>query len=116
MQISRKNYVVFSTINHFTLLHSYQSNMAKEVLDTILNIQPKDSSAGTGDTRENTVYRIANDMLKKLPPDYVPHEVRVFLMYVCITNVHTLYCHQGQGKTSKDGSFVIHEYIFASRN
>lgn len=49
--------------------------MAKEVLDTIMNIQPKDSSSGTGETRENIVYHIADDMLHKLPPDYIPHEV-----------------------------------------
>lgn len=49
--------------------------MAKEVLDTILNIQPKDSSVGTGDTRESTVHRIADDMLQKLPPDYISYEV-----------------------------------------
>ena len=53
----------------------YQSNMAKEVLDTIMSIQPKDSSGGTGETRESTVYQIADDMLNKLPPDYIPHEV-----------------------------------------
>lgn len=51
--------------------------MAKEVLDTILNIQPKDSSSGGGETRESLVFRIADDMLKKLPPDYVPHEVHI---------------------------------------
>ena len=57
------------------ILSSYQSNMAKEVLDTIMSIQPKDSSGGIGETRESIVYRIADDMLNKLPPDYVPHEV-----------------------------------------
>ena len=41
--------------------------MAKEVVDTIMSIQPKDSSGGTGETREAMVYRIANDMLEKLP-------------------------------------------------
>ena len=49
--------------------------MAKEVLDTIMSIQPKDSSGGTGETRESLVYKIADDMLSKLPPDYNPHEV-----------------------------------------
>ena len=49
--------------------------MAKEVLDTIMTIQPKDSSGGTGETRESIVYKIAQDMLDKLPPDYIPHEV-----------------------------------------
>ena len=53
----------------------YQSNVAKEVLDTISNIQPKDSSGGAGETRESVVSRIATDMLEKLPPDYIPHEV-----------------------------------------
>lgn len=49
--------------------------MAKEVLDTIMNIQPKDSSGGSGETRESRVFRIAADMLDKLPDDYIPHEV-----------------------------------------
>ena len=49
--------------------------MAKEVLDTIMNIQPKDSSGGSGETRESRVFRIATDMLEKLPDDYIPHEV-----------------------------------------
>ena len=54
---------------------SYQSNMAKEVLDTIMSIQPKDSGGGSGETRESVVYRLAGDMLGKLPADYLPHEV-----------------------------------------
>ena len=45
------------------------------MLDTILNIQPKDAGSGGGETREAIVYRLANDMLDKLPPDYVPFEV-----------------------------------------
>lgn len=49
--------------------------MAKEVLDTIMSIQPKDSSGGSGETRESRVFRIAKDMLEKLPDDYIPHEV-----------------------------------------
>lgn len=50
--------------------------MAKDILDTIMNIQPKDSSGGGGETREAVVFRLADDMLGKLPPDYIPHEVR----------------------------------------
>ena len=61
------------------LCFSYQSNMAKEILDTIMSIQPKDSSGGGGETRETVVGRLAADMLEKLPPDYVPHEVRARL-------------------------------------
>jgi dynein heavy chain len=58
---------------------TYQTNTAKTVLDTILNIQPKESSGSVGETRESIVYRIAQDMLDKLPPDYIPHEVKTRL-------------------------------------
>ena len=49
--------------------------MATSVLETIMSIQPKDSGGGSGETRESVVYRLAGDMLGKLPPDYIPHEV-----------------------------------------
>ncbi|XP_027868438.1 dynein heavy chain 5, axonemal [Xiphophorus couchianus] len=55
---------------------TFQSKQAKDVLDAILSIQPKDSSSGGGETREAAVSRLADDMLEKLPPDYVPFEVR----------------------------------------
>ena len=62
--------------------------MAKEVLDTIMSIQPKDSSSGGGETRESRVFRIATDMLEKLPDDYVPHEVRMTHSAKC-GSIHT---------------------------
>ena len=56
---------------------SYQINTAKGILDTILSVQPKESSGGKpGETREAIVYKISEDMLRKLPKDFVPHEVK----------------------------------------
>ncbi|RXM98848.1 Dynein heavy chain 8, axonemal [Acipenser ruthenus] len=58
---------------------TYQTNMANETLSTVVNIQPKDSGSGGGETREATVQRLADEMLEKLPPDYIPHEVKARL-------------------------------------
>ncbi|KAL3320549.1 Dynein heavy chain 8, axonemal [Cichlidogyrus casuarinus] len=54
---------------------TYQTNNANAMLTTIVNIQPKDSAGGGGETREDVVYRLADDMLSKLPSDYNPFEV-----------------------------------------
>lgn len=46
-------------------------------MDTILSVQPKESGGGkAGETREVIVFKIAEDMLRKIPRDYVSHEVR----------------------------------------
>ncbi|XP_043921456.1 dynein axonemal heavy chain 5-like [Protopterus annectens] len=58
---------------------TYQTNMANETLSTIVNIQPKDSGGGGGETREAMVQHLANEMLDKLPQDYIPHEVKARL-------------------------------------
>ncbi len=55
---------------------SYSTNTANGVLSTIVSIQPKDTGGGSGETRESVVYRLADDMLSKLPEDYVPHLVK----------------------------------------
>ena len=50
--------------------------MAKEVLDTILSIQPKEGGgAEGGETRETVVYRQAEEMLQRVPSNYIRHEV-----------------------------------------
>ncbi|TGZ53817.1 Dynein heavy chain 5, axonemal, partial [Temnothorax longispinosus] len=55
---------------------TYQINTAKGILDTILNVQPKEGGAQGGETRENVVYKLANDMLSKLPKQYNSFEVK----------------------------------------
>ena len=45
-----------------------------------MSIQPKDSGGGSGETRESVVTRQADDMLEKLPNDYVPHEVTALII------------------------------------
>jgi dynein heavy chain len=59
---------------------TYQSNTSDEILSTIVNIQPKEGGGGGGETRESVVYRLCDDMLDKLPEDYVPHEVKAALV------------------------------------
>ena len=53
------------------------------MLATIVSIQPKDSSGSGGETRESVVYRLANEMLEKLPADFLDHEVND-----CTVGVH----------------------------
>ncbi|XP_054862859.1 dynein axonemal heavy chain 5 isoform X2 [Amphiprion ocellaris] len=55
---------------------TYQTNLANQTLSTIVSIQPKDGGGGAGETREAGVRRLANEMLEKLPPDYIPHQVK----------------------------------------
>lgn len=50
--------------------------MTTNMLYTIMSIQPKESSGGTGETRESVVTRQAKEMLGKLPKNYDAHEVK----------------------------------------
>uniref|UniRef100_UPI000FC4F386 Cilia and flagella associated protein 57 n=1 Tax=Bos taurus TaxID=9913 RepID=UPI000FC4F386 len=73
---------------------TYQSNTASAVLETITNIQPKESGGGVGETREAIVYRLSEDMLSKLPPDYVPHEVKARLIKMGHLNSMNIFLRQ----------------------
>ncbi|KAM9349881.1 dynein axonemal heavy chain 8-like [Symphorus nematophorus] len=73
---------------------TYQTNTSAEVLDTITNIQPKESGGGSGVTRESIVYDMAEDMLEKLPPNYVPHEVKARLLKMGPLNPMNIFLRQ----------------------
>ncbi|XP_041923315.1 LOW QUALITY PROTEIN: dynein heavy chain 5, axonemal-like [Alosa sapidissima] len=73
---------------------TYQTNLANETLSTIISVQPKDSGAGGGETRESSVQRLANEMLDKLPADYVPHEVRIHLQKMGAFQPMTIFLRQ----------------------
>ena len=64
--------VVFLLLALNNLYHRrYQSRVSKNCLATILSIQPKDSSSSGGEARESFVQRLADDILNKLPSNYV---------------------------------------------
>lgn len=41
-----------------------------------MSIQPKEARGSAGETRESVIYRLASEILDKLPADYVSHEVK----------------------------------------
>ncbi|PZC81902.1 hypothetical protein B5X24_HaOG211688 [Helicoverpa armigera] len=73
---------------------TYQRNTTQELLDTILSIQPKESSSGGGETREASVYRQSREMLDKVPPDFDPHEVLARLRFYGILHSMVIFLRQ----------------------
>eukprot|EP00052_Salpingoeca_macrocollata_P029607 m.302067 g.302067 ORF g.302067 m.302067 type:complete len:4524 (+) comp22998_c0_seq7:51-13622(+) len=73
---------------------TYQSAMARDTLGTIVDIQPKDSSAGAGESRESVVQRMCNEFLEKMPADFVPHEVRARLKKMGAVNSMNIFLRQ----------------------
>lgn len=63
--------------NYNVCANRYQSSTTKDLLDTIMSIQPKDSGGDEGgESREASVARQTKEMLSKLPKDYDPYEVK----------------------------------------
>lgn len=58
---------------------TYQTNKTKDILDTIISVQPKESSGAGGETREATVTQQVKEMLLRLPPPYDEFEVKTQL-------------------------------------
>ena len=91
---------------HANAAITYQTNIAKSILSTILNIQPKESSGNTGETRESAVQRIAQDMLDKLPVDYIPHEVKARLFKSDVVTSMNIFLRQEIDRMQKVISLV----------
>ena len=54
----------------------FRTAQTTDVLSTILDISPKDSGGGGGESREDVVLRIVAELEGKLPPDYKAEETK----------------------------------------
>jgi len=54
----------------------FRTNNTKQVLNTILDIQPKEGGGGGGLTREEIVLKMVDDLQNKTPPDYNAENVK----------------------------------------
>ena len=55
---------------------SFSKAFIQEVLDTIIEIQPKDAGGGGGESRESVVTRMCDEMQKKMPEDFNAFKVK----------------------------------------
>jgi len=53
----------------------YQTSTTARILNTIVSIQPKESAASGGETREQLVTRLVLAMQETLPSAYDPYHV-----------------------------------------
>ncbi|XP_056424627.1 dynein axonemal heavy chain 8 isoform X2 [Hyla sarda] len=85
---------------------TYQSKAAADILNTITNIQPKESHGDMGETQETVVYGIAEDMLERLPLDYISHEVTAQLQRTGALNPINMFLRQEIDRMQKVISIV----------
>jgi len=93
-------------------------NRAQAILDTILSIQPKEgASIRGGETRENVVYKLADDVIEKMLKNYVDHEVKrvlnrmVKLFYFIFLNLLiSLYLSRCFTRSLLDGVYLNARY------
>lgn len=93
---------------------AYQTNTTNTVLDTILSIEPKESSGSVGESRENFVARICNDMLEKLPAIYDPFEMKEKLREMGLLNPMVIFLRQELDRMRAVCSIYCSESIFGS--
>ncbi|XP_014253708.1 dynein heavy chain 8, axonemal isoform X2 [Cimex lectularius] len=85
---------------------TFQTNSITAVLDTILNIQPKESGGGGGETRESVVGKLADEMLHKVPKNYDPYEVKARLKEMGAINPMNIFLRQEIDRIQKVISLV----------
>ncbi|XP_039952580.1 dynein heavy chain 8, axonemal [Bactrocera tryoni] len=73
---------------------TYQTNTMRSILDTVVSIQPKESSSGTGETREDRVARSTREMQSKMPQPYDLYEVRERLRLMGHTSSMNIFLRQ----------------------
>lgn len=58
---------------------TFRENESLDLINTIKETRPKDSSGGTGPSREEMVSDKAKELLNKLPPDYIESDVEDYI-------------------------------------
>eukprot|EP01135_Chromosphaera_perkinsii_P010177 Nk52_evm43s2039 gene=Nk52_evmTU43s2039 len=80
---------------------TFQTRKSSDMLATIMLLQPKDSGGSGGETREDTVMKMANEFLEKCPPEYLKHQVKAALTKLSIRAPLTIFLSQELDRMQK---------------